>query len=73
VRLPPAPQLIRLEVAYDAAQGCATVSVDGKVLIQNFTGNTEYRDDLGVFFSVGTLDGSMSSAVLGGLHFEILT
>lgn len=72
VELPPAPKLLRLEITYDPNRAIAAVSVDGRVLIENYTGHTEYRDDLGVFVSVGTLDGSMASAVFSGLRFEIL-
>ena len=72
VSLPPAPRLVRLEMAYDPARASATVSVDGETLIRDYAGHTEYRDDLGVFFGVGSLDGSMASTVFGGLHFEIL-
>ena len=43
-----------------------------QTLIRDYTGHTEYRDDLGVLFGVGSIDGSMASAVFGGLHFEIL-
>ena len=71
-RLPPAPQLVRLEMAYDAARGAATVSVDGQLAVRDYRGHTEYRDDLGVYFAVGSIDGSMGSAVFGGLRFEIL-
>jgi hypothetical protein len=47
--------------------------VDGKILIRDYAGHTEYRDDdLGVYFALGSVDGSMASAVFGGLHFEIL-
>jgi hypothetical protein len=72
VSLPPPPRLVRLEMAYDPARASATVSVDGETLIRDYAGHTEYRDDLGVFFGIGSLDGSMASAVFGGLHFEIL-
>lgn len=72
VVLPPAPSLVRLEMAYDPGRAAATVSVDGQVLIPDYAGHTEYRDDLGVYFAVGSLDGSMASAVFGGLRFEIL-
>jgi hypothetical protein len=72
VSLPPPPRLARLELAYDPARASATVSVDGETLIRDYTGHTEYRDDLGVLFGIGSLDGSMASAVFGGLHFEIL-
>jgi tRNA A-37 threonylcarbamoyl transferase component Bud32 len=72
VTLPPPPRLARLEMAYDPARGSASVSVDGEIVIRDYTGHTEYRDDLGVFFAVGSLDGSMASAVFGGLRFEIL-
>jgi hypothetical protein len=72
VRLPAAPGLVRLEMAYDPGRAAATISVDGQVLIRDYTGHTEYRDDLGVYFAVGSLDGSMASAVFGGLRFEIL-
>jgi len=72
VRLPPAPRLVRLEMAYDPVRAAAALSVDGETLIRDYTGHTEYRDDLGVFFGIGSLDGSMSSAVFGGLRFEIL-
>jgi hypothetical protein len=60
-------------MAYDPTRASATVSVDGETLIRDYTGHTEYRDDdLGVFFALGSLDGSVASAVFGGLHFEIL-
>jgi len=72
VSLPPAPRLVRLEIAYDPVRASATVSVDGATLIRDYTGHTEYRDDLGVLFGIGSIDGSMASAVFGGLHFEIL-
>jgi hypothetical protein len=72
VSLPPPPRLVRLEMAYDPARASATVSVDGETLIRDYAGHTEYRDDLGVYFGLGSLDGSMASAVFGGLHFEIL-
>jgi hypothetical protein len=70
--LPPAPRLLRLEIVYDPARASAAVSLDGKVLIRDYTGHTEYREDLGVYLGVGSLDGSMASTVFGGLHFEIL-
>lgn len=72
VRLPPAPRLLRLEMAYDATRHTVAVSVDGDVLIRDYRGHTEYRDDLGVYFAVGSLDGTVASAVFGGLRFEIL-
>ncbi|HUM01442.1 MAG TPA: hypothetical protein VL084_04105, partial [Thermoanaerobaculia bacterium] len=72
VGLPPAPRLVRLEMAYDPVSARATVSVDGQILIRDYTGHTEYRDDLGVFFSIGRFEGSMASAIFGGLRFEIL-
>jgi hypothetical protein len=72
VSLPPPPGLIRLEMAYDAARASANVSVDGKIIIRDYTGHSEYRDDLGVYFGIGTIDGSMASTVFGGLRFEIL-
>jgi len=72
VRLPPAPSLIRVEMAYDPVRAAAAVSVDGETLIRDYTGHTEYRDDLGVYFGIGSLDGSMASSVFGGLRFEIL-
>jgi tRNA A-37 threonylcarbamoyl transferase component Bud32 len=71
VSLPPEPRLVRLEMQYDALRGSATVSVDGRTLIRDYAGHTEYRDDMGVFFAVGSIDGSMGSAVFGGLRFEI--
>jgi tRNA A-37 threonylcarbamoyl transferase component Bud32 len=71
VQLPPSPRLVRLEMSYDAVRATATVSVDGQVLISDYAGHTEYRDDFGVYFAVGSLDGSMASAVFGGLRFEI--
>lgn len=71
VSLPPTPRLVQLEMAYDPASARATVSVDGATLIRDYAGHTEYRDDLGVFFAIGSIDGSMASAVFGGLHFEI--
>jgi hypothetical protein len=70
--LPPAPRLMRLEMAYDPVSARATVSVDGQILIRDYPGHTEYRGDHNVFFAVASVDGSMASAVLGGLHFEIL-
>jgi tRNA A-37 threonylcarbamoyl transferase component Bud32 len=71
--LPPPPRLVRLEMAYDPARASAIVTVDGETLIRDYAGHTEYRDDdLGVYFALGSLDGSMASAVFGGLHFEIL-
>jgi serine/threonine-protein kinase len=72
VSLPPLPRLVRLDMAYDPARASATVSLDGETLIRDYTGHTEYRDDLGVLFGIGSIDGSMASAVLGSLHFEIL-
>jgi len=69
---PPAPTLMRLEMAYDPVSARATVSVDGQVLIRDYAGHTEYRGGPSVFFAVNTADGSMASAVFGGLHFEIL-
>ncbi len=72
VNLPPAPRLVRLEMAYDPVRAAAALSVDGQILIRDYTGHTEYRDDLGVWFGIGSLDGSMASAVFGGLRFEIL-
>jgi hypothetical protein len=72
VSLPPEPRLLRLEMTYDPAGTSAAVSVDGEVLIPDYKGHTEYRDDLGVYFGVGSIDGSMASAVFGGLHFEVL-
>jgi len=71
VSLPPAPRLLRLEMTYDPVRASATVSVDGTILIHDYTGHSEYRDDLGVYFGLGSIDGSMASAILGGLHFEI--
>ena len=70
--LPPPPRMVRLEMAYDPARASATVSVDGETLIRDYAGHTEYRDDVGVYFGISSLDGSMASAVLAGLHFEIL-
>ena len=72
VSLPPPPQLIRLEMTYDPARASADISVDDKILIRDYTGHSEYRDDLGVYFGTGTKDGSMASAIFGGLRFEIL-
>jgi hypothetical protein len=72
VSLPPAPRLARLEMVYDPARAKATVSVDGETLIRGYAGHTEYRDDLGVYFGLGSIDGSMASAVFAELHFEIL-
>jgi len=69
---PPAPTLMRLEMAYDPVSARATVSVDGQVLIREYAGHTEYRGGPSVFFAVTTADGLMASAVFGGLHFEIL-
>lgn len=69
---PPAPALMRLEMAYDAVSARATVSVDGEVLIRDYAGHTEYRGGPSVFFALDTADGSMASAIFGGLHFEIL-
>jgi hypothetical protein len=60
-------------MTYDPDSARATVSVDGQTLIRDYAGHTEYReDDLGVYFGLGSLDGSMASAVFGGLRFEIL-
>ena len=70
--LPPAPTLMRLEMAYDPVSARATVSVDGQILIRDYAGHTEYRGDHTVFFAVASKDGSMASAVFGGLRFEIL-
>jgi Protein kinase domain len=70
--LPPAPRLMRLEMAYDPVSSRATVSVDGQILIRDYAGHTEYRSDPTVFFEVASTEGSMASAVLGDLHFEIL-
>jgi hypothetical protein len=73
VSLPPPPRLVRLEMAYDPARASATVSMDGETLIRDYPGHTEYRADaLGVYFALGSTDGSLASAVFGGLHFEIL-
>ena len=72
VRLPPEPQMLRLEMVYDPARAAADISVDGEVLIRRYAGHSEYREDLGVYFAVGSIDGSMGSAILGGLRFEIL-
>jgi hypothetical protein len=69
--LPPAPNLLRLEMVYDPVRAAATVSVDGRILIRDYTGHTEYRDDLGVYFGLGSVTGAMASAIFGGLHFEI--
>ena len=69
---PPAPTLMRLEMAYDPVSARATVSVDGHVLIRDYAGHTEYRGGPSVFFAVDTADGLMASAIFGGLHFEIL-
>ena len=70
--LPPAPSMMRLEMAYDPVSARATVSVDGQILIRDYAGHTEYRGDHTVFFAVASKDGSMASAVFGGLRFEIL-
>jgi len=70
--LPPAPRLMRLEMAYDPVSARATVSVDGQILIRDYAGHTEYREDHTVLFGIVTVDGSMASAVFAGLHFEIL-
>jgi hypothetical protein len=70
--LPPAPRLMRLEMAYDPLSTRATVSVDGRILVRDYPGHTEYRSDPTVFFEVASTEGSMASAVLGDLHFEIL-
>jgi tRNA A-37 threonylcarbamoyl transferase component Bud32 len=67
-----APTLMRLEMAYDPVSARATISVDGQILIRDYAGHTEYRGGPSVFFAVDTADGSMASAVFGGLHFEIL-
>lgn len=71
VSLPPAPRLLRLEMTYDPGRAAADLSVDDQVLIRDYRGHTEYRDDLGVYFGVGSIDGSMASAIFGGLHFEV--
>ena len=73
VTLPPAPAMVRLEMRYDAARKTADVSVDGKTFIRGYSGHLEYRDDLGVYLGVGSLDGSVASSVFGGLRFEILS
>jgi hypothetical protein len=71
--LPPTPRLLRLELAYDPVHASAVVLVDGRILVRDYTGHTEYRDDdLGAFFALGSIDGSMASAIFGGLRFEIL-
>jgi tRNA A-37 threonylcarbamoyl transferase component Bud32 len=71
--LPPPPRLVQLEMAYDPVSARATVSVDGQIFIRDYAGHTEYRDDdLGIYFALGSVDGSMASAVFAGLHFEIL-
>jgi hypothetical protein len=60
-------------MAYDPVSARATVSVDGQIFIRDYAGHTEYRDDdLGIYFALGSVDGSMASAVFAGLHFEIL-
>ena len=59
-------------MAYDPVSVRATLSVDGQILIRDYAGHTEYRSDHTVLFGVTSVDGSMASAVLGGLHFEIL-
>jgi hypothetical protein len=46
--------------------------VDGQILIRDYAGHTEYRGGPTVFFLVASTEGSMASAVLGDLHFEIL-
>ena len=73
VTVPPAPALVRLEMSYDPARGAAQISVDGKILIRDYTGHTEYRDDLGVYVGIGTIDGAMASTVFGGIQFEIFS
>ena len=72
VTLPPPPRLVRLEMAYDPVSARATVSVDGQILIRDYAGYSEYRGGQAVSFAVASKDGSMASAVFGGLHFEIL-
>jgi tRNA A-37 threonylcarbamoyl transferase component Bud32 len=70
--LPPAPRLVRLEMAYDPVSARATVSVDGQILIRDYAGYSEYRGGEALSFAVASRDGSMASAVFGGLHFEIV-
>jgi len=72
VSLPTVPHLMRLEMAYDPVSARATVAVDGQILIRDYAGHTEYRSDPTVFFQVASVDGSMASAVFGGLRFDIL-
>jgi hypothetical protein len=72
VTLPPPSGLSRLEMVYDARLARATISVDDRVVIRDYTGTLEYREDLGVFFGMGSIDGTMASTVFGGLRFEIL-
>lgn len=73
VNLPPPPDLVRLEIVYDPVRADADVSIDGKILIRNYRGHSEYRDDMGVFVGIGSVDGSVASAIFGGLRFEILS
>jgi hypothetical protein len=73
VTLPPPPGLSRLQMVYDARHAKATISVDDTIVIRDYAGHLEYRDDLGVFFGMGTVDGTMASSIFGGLRFEILT
>lgn len=73
VILPPAPHLVRLEMVYDPGKRTAQISLNGNVLIRGYAGHAEYRDDLGVFFGVGTFDGSLASTLFGGLRFEIFS
>jgi hypothetical protein len=63
--------MVRLEMIYDPARATVDVSLDGKMLIRDYRGHTEYRDDLGIYFAVGSIGGSMASTIFGGLHFEI--
>jgi hypothetical protein len=71
VMLPPAPGMVRLEMIYDPATVGADIFLDGRILIRDYRGHTEYRDDLGIYFAVGSVGGSMASTIFGGLHFEI--
>ena len=72
VSLPPSPALVRLEMAYNALTRTADVSLNGTTVIRGYSGHLEYRDDLGVYFGIGSMDGSMGSSIFGGLRFEIL-
>jgi hypothetical protein len=71
VTLPGAPALVRMEMIYDARRASATIALDGRRVVEDYKGHTEYRDDLGVFFGVHSVNGLEGSTIFGGLYFEI--